>query len=58
MGWRQLGDIYREAGADREAERAARPVACPNDGTPLIEDSAGVLRCTFDGWSELDAPPC
>ena len=31
----------------------ARPVACPNDGTPLKEgppSQPGILFCPFDGW--------
>jgi hypothetical protein len=56
VGWQQLADIYREAAATYAAEQNERPTACPNDGEPLIEDLDGVLRCRFDGWSELDAP--
>ncbi len=50
MSWEQLSDIAREASAVREAERSAPPVACPNDGEPLVSNGAGVLGCSFDGW--------
>lgn len=51
MSWRQLLDIYEEADADRRAEEAAPPEACPNCGEPL-ELVRGVLHCRFDGWTD------
>lgn len=57
MGWGQLLSIYAEAAADRAAEQAAPPEACPNDGEPLRTGPDGGLYCPFDGWRECDAPP-
>lgn len=48
--WDQLGSIFAQAIAEREADDAADPVACPNDGEPLRADTSGNLRCPFDGW--------
>lgn len=48
-GWRSLLEVYREAESDAADESDRPPVACPNDGTPLIEVD-GVLWCSFDGW--------
>jgi len=31
-------------------DRTVPPVACPNDGTPLLGGPGGVLYCPFDGW--------
>jgi hypothetical protein len=39
-----LLDLYRENNAYAVAERAARPVACPNCGWPL-QERGGVLNC-------------
>lgn len=50
MSWGQLVSIYRQAIEDARADRAAPPVACPNDGTVLISSPGGVLFCPFDGW--------
>lgn len=48
--WYSLLEISREARTEAEYWRAARPLACPLCGEPLIEDTAGVLHCRFDGW--------
>lgn len=50
MSWEQFLDIGREAAEQAQAERDAPPVACPNDGVPLVAGPDGVLFCTFDGW--------
>lgn len=47
--WYGLLDILRDAALDRAQQRATRPVACPNDGEPLLTHN-GVLYCPFDGW--------
>ena len=57
MSWEQLVNMRREAAAEREAERTARPVACPNDGEPLREGPDGRLYCPFDGWNEREHVP-
>jgi len=49
MSWEQLQVILDQRRRDYAADRAEPPVACPNDGTPLVE-SRGILFCTFDGY--------
>jgi hypothetical protein len=48
--WEQLVSIYHDAALERQAEDAAEPVACPNDGEPLRAATDGRLYCPFDGW--------
>lgn len=50
MSWEQLIDIYREAAQEAQAERTRPPVACPNDGEPLVTGPDGRLFCPYDGW--------
>ena len=50
MSWEQLAAIFREQREEYDRARWEPPVACPNDGEPLIEVD-GVLRCKFDGWT-------
>jgi hypothetical protein len=52
VSWYQLLEIYKEARTEEAAQKAARPVACPNDGEPLIEGPDGKLFCKFDGFVE------
>lgn len=52
MSWEQLVDIAREAAAERAAEAARGPVACPNDGEPL-EERNGVRHCP---WGDYQYP--
>lgn len=52
MGWEQLRDIAREKLELREAEERTPPVACPKDGTPLEQNSAGTKHCRFCGWTD------
>lgn len=49
-GWYGLLSIIREGRQMVEEDRRATPVACPNDGEPLLEGPDGVLFCRFDGW--------
>ncbi|MEU0465023.1 hypothetical protein ABZ215_13550 [Amycolatopsis sp. NPDC006131] len=49
-GWYGLLAIAQEAAAERAAEKAQPPVACPNDGEPLQTGPDGRLHCPFDGW--------
>jgi|TARA_R110000824_G_scaffold16633_5_gene68755 hypothetical protein len=49
-GWDQLLSIEQDARDELEQQRAEPPIACPNDGTVLVADPAGGLRCSFDGW--------
>lgn len=52
MSWQQLIDIRREAREDVERAAVAVPLACPNDGEPLVSGPGdGSLYCPFDGWS-------
>ncbi|MCI0687229.1 MAG: hypothetical protein L0Y54_08340 [Sporichthyaceae bacterium] len=46
----QLLAILDDARQSWQAERAAPPVACPNDGEPLRTGPDGRLYCPFDGW--------
>lgn len=49
-GWDQLLNIFRLAVLEQAEADSRPPVACPNDGEPLIEDPDGRLHCPFDGW--------
>lgn len=49
-GWRDLQAIWVEARREAEIEASTPPVACPNDGEPLVEGPGGILFCRFDGW--------
>jgi hypothetical protein len=52
MSWEQLQAIQQEAEAERRAELAAPPQACPNDGEPLEPGrEPGTLHCPFDGYT-------
>lgn len=50
MTWEQLASIIQDAQAELDAERAAPPSTCPNDGTNLLTGPDGQLYCPFDGW--------
>lgn len=55
-GWDLLATLQEQA-AYREFYDTQRPVACPNDGTPLREgppSQPGVLFCPFDFWTFPD----
>ncbi len=47
MTWFQLKAIL---GA-RNGTDTTPPVACPNDGEPLVSGGRGLLVCPFDGWA-------
>jgi hypothetical protein len=49
-GWYGLLDILHQQREAVEEWRDSEPVACPHDGTPLMQDPEGNLRCEFDGW--------
>lgn len=49
-GWSSLQEIYDESLQIADDERNRPPIACPNDGTPLVEKD-GILWCSFDGWT-------
>jgi hypothetical protein len=49
-GWYGLLGILQENRAEREYWRNQRPIACPNDGEPLLTGPHGELYCPFDGW--------
>ncbi len=48
--WWTLKAVADNNRAWREEERNTDPVACPNDGEPLVAGPDGVLFCRFDGW--------
>lgn len=53
MSWEQLGEMQYAAATVRWAELSNPPIACPNDGTPLIPSPSAAtsrLFCPFDGW--------
>ena len=55
-GW-DLYSTLQEQAQYVEYYKAQRPVACPNDGTPLElgpPSQPGVLYCPFDGWRYPD----
>ncbi len=46
MTWDQWLAIHKQP---RQSDEP--PTACPNDGTPLSPDEAGLLHCQFDGYT-------
>lgn len=56
MSWWQLDNVLKEQAEYAVHYRTAVPVACPNDGEPLVpapgtESGSGIeLFCRFDGW--------
>lgn len=50
MSWNDLISIYQEGQELKDQEIAQGPIACPNDGEPLIEGPDGKLFCKFDGY--------
>jgi hypothetical protein len=50
MAWEQLLSIQQEAAELSRLERDAPPVACPNDGEPLLTGPSVTPYCPFDGW--------
>ena len=57
MSWWQLDNVLKDKAEYAEYYRTRPPVACPNDGQPLISppdtaSGAGIeLWCQFDGWA-------
>lgn len=51
MSWGTLASIIAEAAEQDRAGREIEATECPNDGTVLVADSKGRLRCPHDGWS-------
>jgi hypothetical protein len=51
-GWYGLIGILQANAQDREQEFRRPPLACPNDGEPLVNSVAASsdLFCHFDGW--------
>ena len=47
MSWFQLKAILD----DQRVAATSPPVACPNDGTPLVSGGGGLLVCPCDGWA-------
>jgi Domain of unknown function (DUF4082) len=50
MGWYGLLSILHEAKEQRREIEERPPMACPNDGEPLLQGPRGLLYCPFDGW--------
>lgn len=53
MSWWALDSILKEQAQYVTYYKTIPPVACPNDGTPLLPGPpwhANVLYCPFDGW--------
>lgn len=49
--WWQLDAIARQNRQNADQERKAGPLACPNDGEPLLYDPRlKRRRCPYDGW--------
>ncbi len=52
MGWDELGNILKQNRRDAAEEARKRRVACPIDGTILVEKD-GVLNCPLGNWREV-----
>ena len=50
MSWEQLVSIIEDSNDEARADASMPPVACPNDGEPLLTGPRGELFCQFDGW--------
>lgn len=53
MSWNQLLEIAELNRQLRREELSRPPLACPNDGTPLVPappSAEGSLFCPHDGW--------
>ena len=50
MAWAELVAIAEDYRQSIRDDAGSRPVACPNDGTPLVAAPGGVLHCPWDGW--------
>jgi hypothetical protein len=48
--WYGLLDTRQLNAEFQREERSADPVACPNDGEPLLAGPHGGLYCPYDGW--------
>lgn len=54
MSWWQLDSVLKERAEYAVFYRELPPMACPNDGEPLLPGpsrDSGVLFCRFDGWT-------
>lgn len=49
-GWWGLKSVMDMNQEYERQERRDPPLACPNDGEPLLRDPRGRLRCPYDGW--------
>jgi hypothetical protein len=54
VSWWQLDSVLKERAEYARFYRSQPPVACPNDGEPLLPAPGGqsgvTLYCRFDGW--------
>lgn len=52
--WWALDSVLKEQAEEADFYRSALPVACPNDGEPLVpgpsSDPSVQLYCPYDGW--------
>jgi len=51
VGWYAYLDIITEARMEAQRASQAVPLACPNDGQPLLEGPEGQFFCPVDGWN-------
>ena len=52
MGYDLLSTL-QQAAAEVDYYKSVPPMACPNDGTPLLDgppSQPGILFCPHDGW--------
>ena len=51
MSWEQLQAIVQQNEETRLRDNAERPVACPIDGTPLVDNGKGTLNCPMGNYT-------
>ena len=57
MSWSQLQAILRESREEAAQQRQQLPVACPNDGEPLVyNERRRIWACPFDGYQVAGGP--
>lgn len=56
MSWNQLLSIIQEAAAEREYWATTPPMACPNDGEPLVTTPSGAENELYCPWGDFKYP--
>lgn len=55
MSWWQLDSVLKQRAEYAQYYRSQQPMACPNDGQPMVpappRDPRIQLYCPFDGWA-------